>query len=200
MNKTAPTDIRRRLGCGTLIGIMVVAGSLAFFILRYQLGRPQEVGAQTPSPFPILVLGPGLAPTVQIIDAADLAGAAGEPRAFIIPSERAAAIQAELDKEMRAEEERARLKGDDEAYRRAHFTIEQTAPGRQRIRLDYSRNGMDAIVSTTTWYDATSTGVEPRLYGRGMVNGMLIFLSAIIGAVISAAFGVGWRLVRGKRG
>jgi len=59
---------------------------------------------------------------------------------------------------------------------------------------------MDAIVSTTTWYDATSVAVEPRMYGRGSVNGMLIFLSAMIGAVISAAIGVGWRLVRGKRG
>ncbi len=200
MNKTAPTDIRRRLGCSTLFGIMAVAGIVTFLVLRCQLGRPQEVGAQVPTPFPILVLGLGPTPTVRIIDVADLAGAAGEPRAFIIPSERAAAIQSALDNEMRAEEERARLKGDDEAYRRAHFTIEQTAPGRQRIRLDYSRNGMDAIVSTTTWYDATSTGVEPRMVGRGMVNGMLIFLSIAIGAVISAAFGVGWRLVRGKRG
>jgi hypothetical protein len=30
------------------------------------------------------------------------------------------------------------------------------------------------------------------------VNGMLIFLSAAIGAGISAAFGVGWKLVRRK--
>ncbi|MCJ7526244.1 MAG: hypothetical protein MUP71_13630 [Candidatus Aminicenantes bacterium] len=200
MIKTAPTDIRRRLGCSALFGIMVVAGIVTFLVLHYQLGRPQKVGAQIPSPFPILVIGPGPTPTVRIVDVADLTGAASEPRAFIIPSERAAAIQSALDKEMRAEEERARLKGDNEAYRRASFTIEQTAPGRQLIRLDYSRNGMDAIVRTTTWYDATSQGVEPRMYGRGMVNGMLIFLSAMIGAVISAAIGVGWRLVRGKRG
>jgi hypothetical protein len=200
MIKPAATDMRRRLGCSTLFGIMVVAGSLAFLILRYQLCRPQEVGAKVPSPFPILVLGPGLAPTVRIIDVADLTGAAGEPRAFIIPSENAAAIQSALDKEMRAEAERARLKGDNEAYRQARFTIERTAPGRQRIRLDYSRNGMDAIVSITTWYDATGTGVEPRLYGRGIMNGMLIFLAAAIGAVISAAIGFCWRFVRGERG
>ena len=197
---TKHTDTRRRLGCSTLFGIMVVAGSLAFLILHYQLGRPQKVGAQIPSPFPILVLGPGPTPTIRIIDVADLAGAAGEPHAFIIPSEHAAAIQSALDKEMRSEEERARLKGDNEAYRQARFTIERTAPGRQRIRLDYSRNGMDAIVRTTTWYDATSTGVEPRMYGRGIANGMLILLAAAIGAVISTAFGVGWRLVRGTRG
>ena len=179
---------------------MVVASIVTFLVLHYQLGRPQKVGAQIPSPFPILVIGPGPTPTVRIIDLAELAGTTGEPRAFIIPSERAAVIQAALDKEMRAEEERERIKGDDEAYRRARFTIEQTNPGRQLIRLDYSRNGMDAIVNTTIWYDATSQGVKPRMVGRRMVNSMLIFLSAAIGAVISAAIGVGWRLLRRKRG
>jgi hypothetical protein len=199
MIKPKTINIRRRLGCSTLFVIMVVASIVTFLILNYLLGRPQEVGAQIPSPFPILVLGLGPTPTVRIIDVADLTGSAGEQRVFIIPFERVTAIQSALDKEMWAEAERARLKGDNEAYRQARFTIERTTPGRQRIRLDYSRNGMDAIVSTTTWYDATSLGVEPRMYGRGMVNGMLILLSALIGTVISAAIGIGWRLVPGKR-
>jgi hypothetical protein len=193
-----PADVRPRLGCSTLFGVMAVASIVTFLILHYQLGRPQAVGDRVPASFPILAVGPGPTPTVRVIDVADLAAATSEPCVFIIPLERAAAIQAALDKEMRAEEERARLSGDDEAMRQARFTIERATPGRQLIRLEYNRNGMDAIVSTTTWYDATSLGVEPRLYGRGMVNGMLIFLSAAIGAGISAAFGVGWKLVRRK--
>jgi hypothetical protein len=197
---TNPTTVRHRLGCGTLVGLMVAASVLTFFVLYYQLGRPKEVGTQTHSPFPILVVGLGPTPTARVIDIANLTDEASKPLIFIIPPERAASIQAALDKEMRAEEEHARLSGDDEAYRQAHFTIEKTLLGRQLIRLDYSRNGMDTIVSTTTWYDATSTGVEPRMYGRGMMNGVLIFLSVAIGSVISATIGVGWRFVRWKRG
>lgn len=197
---TNPISKRRRLGCGTPLALMAAASILTFFVLKYQLGRPKEVGAQTPSPFPILVVGLGPTPSARIVDAAELTAAAGESPTFIIPPERAAAIQAALDQEMRAEAERARRNGDREAYRKARFTIERTEPRRQRIRLNYTRNGMDAIVRTTTWYDATDRGVEPRMIGRGVVNGMLLFLSLLIGTAISAAIGLGLRLTRKKKG